>query len=37
LLKREHIRTNALARVFRIEDLGSKDDRKTEFLGWGED
>ncbi len=24
------------ARIFRIVDLGKKDDRKTEFLGWGE-
>lgn len=24
------------SRLFRLVDLGSKDDRKTEFLGWGE-
>ena len=23
-------------RIFRIEDLGNKDDHKMEFLGWGE-
>jgi hypothetical protein len=23
------------SRIFRIVDLGNKDDRKTEFLGWG--
>ena len=25
------------SRIFRIEDLGKKDDHKMEFLGWGED
>jgi len=25
------------SRVFRIEDVGNKDDYKMEFLGWGED
>ena len=25
------------SRIFRIEDLGNKDDHKMEFLGWGED
>ena len=25
------------SRIFRIVDLGNKDDHETEFLGWGED
>jgi hypothetical protein len=24
------------SRIFRIEDLGEKDEHKMEFLGWGE-